>query len=497
MHRLYTQLQKIGTIPARWPKTQQLFVWSCLMLGLLFFVSSNKLLLLAAALCVVGLYWIFRNTLLAVLYAYMLFLTIPAGKSLLFPLAPAYLVSYNIPFTASVTITVSNFFSCILLYFTIRNVIFRIGQRSSLRVGISDFFVGFFLLTVSIASAFSTVPLLSFVLTAQMMGFILIYYIIRAHNLERWVVSIMPPLFSALCIFEGGWSVLQMINHGKLGRAIESGIDPVLFDKIVHAASEDPSFFRMQGTFNHPNYLGYFLAIIIPVLISFSLSKKTVLFNKYISAVGVIVGFFGLILSGSRLSWMMLAAAILILFGNIRIRSSLHIHPDIKRLYLYWMIIITVLFPVFVVRRMGQFVATIDAGGGFQFRWFLLQQGFTIFSQHPWGIGLGTYPFMLLKNVTIFTFPPTDPHNLLAQIFISTGVLGGISFCCFLALVIKHSLADLSGNSTTSFFIRSAGMVSVLVLLSLSMAYPVLTEQPVIALLWILLPIVNSRKDII
>lgn len=486
MKRLYTLIKKLGTAVAGLSAEKKLFAWSCLILGVLFFVPSNSVLLLVACVCVAGLFSVWNNLTLTVLYTYLLFLPFATGKSLSFLLVPETYFYRNIPFTVTVSVSISNFMCAVLLYIYFRNRFVSKNRSPSVRLGFADIMLSIFFLATMIASAFSNIPLLSFLLTAQLTSYIFVYYFIRAHRLKRWLLDVFLPLTASLCTFEGLWSVLQLAHNSPLGKPIEGTLSPVL-----HAASENTSFFRMQGTFDDPNYLGFFMAVFTPWLLYFSMSKRTSYFGKIISAIGVMAGIAGLILSGSRFSWLFFAVAAFLLLRVKIIRSSLDIIPSVKRLYLTFICACMIAIPLYVIPRLSQLVTTFDAGGGLQFRWFLLEKSFEVIVQHPLGIGLGLFPNVLLDFIGWYTFPPTEPHNLIAQIFVASGVVGGSAFIGFLYVTIKNSLVESHTNPAYRTIMRSLGIISLGVFLTLTMAYPVLIEQSIFPWLWILFSVVT------
>lgn len=485
MQRLYTLISTIGTFIATWTEEQKLYAWSCIVLGMLFFVPNNTILLFVACICAVGVYVLWKNVILAILYTYLLFLPFPNGKSASFILVPVNLMLQRTSFTANVSASVSNFMCAILLYLYIRDRFVLHKKMSTTHLGYSDAMIYIFFLATCIATAFSNIPFLSFLLTLQFAGYIFVYYFIRTNHLQHWIFRITLPLMTSLCSFEGLWSILQFANNSPLGKSIEGTLSPVL-----HGASEDLSFFRMQGTFNHPNYLGFFMAMLLPWLFYFSISKHISYFGKVISTIAVIACLAGLLLSEGRASWFIGATAIIFVLRTKTIQSSLKILHITQRLYISFFACLLIGIPLFVIPRISQFVTTIGSTGGLQFRLYLLQLSFTTIAQHPLGIGLGTFPNVLLELIKVYTFPPTEVHNLIAQAFLSSGIIGGISFCGLLYLTIRRSFWRIHNMSPNLAILPSVGVISLGSFLALSMVYPVLTEPSIISWLWILLSVV-------
>ena len=485
MSRLYTLIKKIGTYIGKWSEEQKLFAWSLLFASVLFIVPNNKVFLLVSFLFITGLYFIWNNFTLAILYAYIYLLPFQNGKGANFLVVPGEFVNGKIPFIMTVNFTMSNALSVILLYLYIRNRIVFKKEQQSPHIEVSDILLSFFVITNIIASIISNIPWLSFLLTIQICGYIFVFYFIQHQHLKQWITKIIIPLTASLCILEGLWSGLQYINKGTLGY-----LNPTPSDNLIHVASEDTSFFRMQGTFSHPNFLGFFMAFIVPMLLYYSISRHTSYFSKIISAIGSIAGVVALILSGSRASWVFFALSIVIILRTSIIRASFKIIPIVKRLYLMCVICFAITIPIFIIPRIFQLAITFNPGGGAQFRWGLIKTSLMITFQHPLGIGLGIFPQILLEEIGGFTSSPTQPHNLIAQMLVASGFIGMISFFGFLYLKIKIRLQKTTKESEYSKIIRTISMISLGVFLSLSMLYPVLTEQQIFGWLWILMSIV-------
>jgi len=485
MNRLYTLCIKTGIYIHSWTEEKKLFALSLLFSSILFVVPSNKIFLLVSFLFVAGLYFIWNNFSLAVLYAYIYLLLFQNGKGVDFLVVPGNYVNGHIPFIMTVNFTMSNALSVILLYMYIRNKILVKRKRASPRVEMSDILLSLFIIATVFSSVFSSIPWLSFLLTIQMCGYIFVFYFIQSQHLKQWVIKIIVPLTASLSILEGLWSGLQYINKGALGY-----LNPTPADISIQAASEDTSFFRMQGTFYHPNFLGFFMAFILPILLYHSVSKHTSYFSKIVSSIGCVAGVIALILSGSRASWGFFALGVILMLKTSIVRASLEIIPFVKRLYLACVIFFAVAVPIFIIPRIFQLAITLNPGGGAQFRWDLIEKSLMVVVQHPLGIGLGVFPQILLEEIGGFTSAPTQPHNLIAQILVASGFVGMISFFGFLYLKIRPRLQKTTRESGSQIITRAVSMISLEIFLLLSMLYPILTEQQIFGWLWILLTIV-------
>lgn len=294
------------------------------------------------------------------------------------------------------------------------------------------------------------------------------------------------PMIIALGLFEGSWSLMQFINKGTLGKSIE-GIDPSLTGTLAHAAGEDLSFFRMQGTFSHPNNLGYFMAVFSPILLFYSLTRKTPYIYKILAAAGFILSTIGLMLSASRASWILFMLAMYLVFRIRIIRSAFEVVPFVRRIYSIFFVACIAFIPAYVLPRLSQFSTTFGTGGGAEYRRFLLEKAFAITTKNPFGVGLGMFPKVLFEEIGGFTSFPTQPHNLIAQILVASGFIGCAAFIFFLYFQFtKYFRAIMHDRGDVRAF-RLIGGISLLNYLLLSMLYPILTEQQIFGWFWVLL----------
>lgn len=488
MSRLYLFVRSIGKHSSNLAEETKLLIWSSVFLAALFVVPNNKVLLISAAIFVGGLYFILENFSYALLYASILFLPFHNGKSLQFLIVPAMYVYGNIPFTMSVTFSLSTFMTGVLLYMYVRERFF--AQNNTVPVKFTlDAPLSVFMASTLVSGIFSGIPILSLLLTIQIFGYIFTYFFIRTFNMKQKLTVWIRPIIIALCSFEGIWSLLQFMNKGALGKSIE-GVDPSLSATLAHSAGEDPSFFRMQGTFSHPNNLGFFIAVFTPMLLYYSLSKYTSRFGKVISSIAFVLGVTGLVLSASRASWIFFVLAVYLVFRTRIIRSTFEVLPFVRRLYVICFIACIAFIPAYIIPRISQFTTTFAQGGGVEFRRYLLERSLDITLKNPLGVGLGMFPKILFEEIGGFTSFPTQPHNLFAQILVASGFLGLFAFLYFLYKQLNTYFSEITHDTVASRVNRIIGGIALFNFLSLSMLYPILTEQQIFGWFWILLSII-------
>lgn len=487
MDRLYTLLSIFGTNSDTWSKEKRLFVTSFGFLCVALYAPNNKILLVLSLVYLLGLIKIFRNIRHSLLFAAIFLLPFQGGKGIDFlVVAPEYVYG-NIPFIMSVSLSLTGFMTILLMYSVVRNRLLKIDYPAISRFAPHDSALIVMVFSLVISSVLSPMPLLSFLLLLQFTLYIFLYYYIRQYSLQTWIASHMLPLISALSCFEGFISILQFINKGPLGKLIENAIDPSISTSLLHAASEDLSFVRIQGTFSHPNSLGFFTAMAAPLLFYYSGAKTVSHFGRKLSAVGCIASIASLILSASRLSWIVVFFEMLFLYRFV-LRHT--ISEQVKHLYKFTVIICVMVLPIIIIPRLSQFAVTFSSDGGASFRWKLIQNSILITSQNPFGVGLGTFPKILLETIGGFTSFPTQPHTIIFQILVAAGPIGLISFLYLLSSVSKriaYSLRLILSGANASRAIFSIPLVAFLLL---AQFYPILTEQQIIGWFWIFFAII-------
>ncbi len=486
MNRLYTFSREIGTAISAWTIGKKLFFWSLLYLCAILYIPNNKALLLSAIAFLFGLIYIFKNIKSALLYSAIFLLPLQSGKGINFVVITPEHGFEKLPFVMTVNMTLTGFLAMTLMYLSIRDYIynFRYVVISKYALHINDVCMAVFFLANIVSSIISPIPSLSFLLTLQFTQYLYIYYYIKQNRLQEWVAHIMLPMLSSLALFEGFVSVLQVLNKGPLGKLFENSSDPSLSGGFIHRTVEDTSIVRIQGTFTHPNSLGFFIALIAPVLFYYSVSKNISKFERIISSVAFVASITALVLTASRLSWLVTFVEILYIFFKLKEKTAL------PMLYKGFGIILLLVMPFVVIPRLSQLVITLGSKGGVFFRWNLLLISQQIASENPFGIGLGTFPLIQLERIGEFTSSPTQPHNILAQILVSSGYIGLFSFLLFFYFKRNVFIQYMRLVKEQIFTQRSIFFIPFVAFVIISQFYPILTEQQIIGWLWIFLSII-------
>ena len=223
-----------------------------------------------------------------------------------------------------------------------------------------------------------------------------------------------------------------------------------------------PLFLRAYGTFPHPNVLGGFLAILLPLLIfnfQFSIfNKKNILF--IVNIITIIVGFIALILTFSRSAWVVFVCGI-----------SYLVFQHKKKLFPL-LIFCAICFLFFIGTTFGFGDESVVV------REQLNTAAIAMIKESPIvGNGLGNFlvqlPHVLVSREIYFLQPV---HNIYLVLLSETGSTGLAIFLWCLWKAVKHKTYRLSlvsclllGLADHYFLTLQQGQVLFTIILSLSL----------------------------
>ncbi len=174
------------------------------------------------------------------------------------------------------------------------------------------------------------------------------------------------------------------------------------------------------GMFGNPNEMALHLVMMTPLVIALGLASKSYLMRLvYFAMAGLFVlanmvtfsrgGFLGLIAVGMVLIWKLGRQYRL----NVTIAS----------------IVVGVLLLVaapgnYGLRMLSIFVPGLDPVGSSDQRWSLLERSLVVSARNPWGIGIGNFPIVGIRNL--------QSHNAFTQVSAELGILGLIAYLIFM-----------------------------------------------------------------
>lgn len=257
-------------------------------------------------------------------------------------------------------------------------------------------------------------------------------FLMTAKLTDRWKNDFFSVITASL-LFQSVWALLQGMRGGPLGRHIEAVL-PGFEGGIV--ASEAKDLMRINGTFYEPSILGTFL--LMNILLAMAIWHK----KWRVSPV---------LLQASRLA-VALASVALVFTGS----RGLYLFALIFMAFLWKKELTTQNVKKWLARyALGIVAVLIIAGGYLQARLTTLSDIFTRYGTasyriammkyagrsgflNPWGSGLNTSPHTLATGFVgeDYVFDPTYPHNIFAQLFVETGIIGTVLFASFVAVFI-------------------------------------------------------------
>lgn len=451
----------------------------------LYFSLNNKTLLGLFFIFLLIFYWRFKGLASALFLLYFLFLPFGKGKSFEFTLISGYLLgtenSYNFGF--NITFADLAFLGLFALIITRK---FGNCQSGRLNLQKHDIFLFLFLVFTSFSiffSQFQPVSLLALLRLLRMVG---IYFIARIF-LPRFPVNFVPLVLSTALIFQGAWASFQFVLQRPLGRAIEVIDQP--FSAYGYLASEENTFFRAQGIFEHPNTLAAFLVVLLSFLLIqiFDPSKDAKTRNVFL--VSSLVGLLGLLFSASRASWVVLL--VMTVLGALFLRRQRKLIPPFfgKKWVISILLSLIVFAPFLILPRLSHLYLALEEYGGVYYRTYLLEKAWFLSQESPFGIGLATFPAVLVERFGFFTWP-APVHNLLLQILSEAGIFSLLFFLLFLIFTYKRFLLGLKNyRNQSTFFLKTGAFFASLGFFGVAQFYPFFGYSIVFEYFWLFLGI--------
>ncbi|MFZ5845482.1 MAG: O-antigen ligase family protein [Patescibacteria group bacterium] len=240
---------------------------------------------------------------------------------------------------------------------------------------------------------------------------------------------------------------------------------------------------RPYATFPHPNVLGGFLAVLLPLMIykltNLQINKFTRWKRSYYLTT-LVLGMIALVLTFSRSAWIAGGLAIALTIAKFKVQSSLAWPPgqakfkvaiQISKIFLLTFLVLGFWFLI------GGINPTEES---WVVRSELNVAAVKIWQQSPlFGVGLGNFLTELpqtLPSREIYFLQPA--HNIYLLILAETGVVGLLIFVWLIYKVIrKHELGIMNygKNRNFSFIIRNS--LFIILLLGLVDHYPLTLQQ--------------------
>lgn len=275
-------------------------------------------------------------------------------------------------------------------------------------------------------------------------GYFLIVNLIRT---EKWVKRCIYSL-----VFSGTVTAIIGIVQYALGYAVNDWLDVNYFSDI---------YGRATATFDNPNYLAAYLAIVFP----FALYVFTVVSGaraKILAAVSCISIVACTVFTWSRAAWLAIIVCFVV-YLLIITRKSLK--------YILGVILLTPLFSMFMPDNViNRFTSIGDvADSSTLYRIYTWSGCVNLIKEYFWGgIGYGQAAFEKVYPLYAFAGIETavHSHNLYLQLLISMGIGGAIAFVIVMLFFTQNCLSYVrSPLDRDTSLITSASLTSVLSML--------------------------------
>ncbi|MFH1970849.1 MAG: O-antigen ligase family protein [Patescibacteria group bacterium] len=461
----------------------------------LFFSLNNKILLVIFIIFIFIFYKRFKSWPLTLFILYILFLPFQKGKGIELVLIPNWILNYwglniNSPysFTSSITFSDISFAGIFLLLLVseIKNKTKKIFSKIDL---IYLLLFGFLIFNF-IPIIGSYYPFVSLVAYLKILRYVAICFLMPLLFKDKKIKSYIPILFSSSVLFQGFWATIQFALKRPLGLAIE----PInyFFSPYGFSASEQNTFFRSTGTFDHPNTLGVFLVILLIFLIIKLPNLLKITKNKLFIISTFVFGILGLIFSASRASWVVFTIVFLIIIfyfykANI-LKKYIHLIP--KKSIFTLTALLAAFFPIIILPRLNQlYITFFTKDQGLYYRYYLLEKAWNLSLKYPLGIGLGTFPAYLLRTFG-FTAWPTPVHNIFLEISVESGFISLLFFILIIITLVKKYLKKIHKIKSNVFSLETGAIFAIFAFLLLAQFYPFYLSGRIIEYFWLFIGII-------
>lgn len=352
-----------------------------------------------------------------------------------------YLLSYGV--------NLQNVFLLLTLIFLIRNLIIKRWRISGALVKrlliISIPATIYFAISSYSTSRFSPYPDLSTVWLMQYMSMFIIagvLCVVSANN--KGFIKLIFPLILSSIYLQSTLASMQFLKQSWVGLPIESYKAGAAYSGAPDAVN---GFFRVVGTFGHPNQFALIMCLMVSIIIPYVFTLKN---SKYVF--GLVMSLPIIIFTQSRSGWVALlfiVAITVITFRNDIAKLVLKIGA--ARLYTTVALLIlgtsAILFPRLIVSY-----NTFSDNAGATLRLEMQKEALVAFKMSPLvGYGVGTNEPTLLKLFPrgyVYTFP-APIHMFYVQMVLESGLVGIFAFTFPFLYIFRHILKKLLAHKRT------------------------------------------------
>jgi O-antigen ligase len=351
-------------------------------------------------------------------------------------------------------------------------------EKADFNIKSMDFYLLLFMLAVVLSQVFSIFPGLSlrfmvFYINCFLFVLLIVSSVRTSEQLGQFIETVLVGI--TLTGLYGIWQAIAgvPVNPSQIDVNLNEGMPGRIF-----------------STIGNSNSYAEVLVMFLPFYAAVILNSKSI-FKKLAFAALAVPPFLSLLLTFSRSSWIGSAIAVLVFvfFWNRKL---------IPLLIAAGLLCIPVL-PQSIYRRILTIFNPNDTSAGYR---VLIYKTIWPVLKDYWftGIGLGTDAFMkVVQNYALYTKGAIPPHshNVFAQVWLETGIVGILSYAGFLLGLLKRGIKNIAGKTdvyTRNFIV--AGISALIGISVVSVAEYVWFYHRVMILFWVVAALVMASLNI-
>lgn len=332
-----------------------------------------------------------------------------------------------------------------------------------------------------ISSWFARFPAVSLFGLLTLGKYFLSYVVAKKLLTKQSYVKLSLEIMFLFLLFNSILIVMQKFHGGPLGIIAENFGTRNPNGKF---ADEIPNVYRPGGILDDPNVLSSLYAMLMPLLLIFSIGKNIV--HRGFAQIVLLFSWISIVFAASRTG--IIAAcfsfiAVWLLYK--RKKNGIYFLFRIKFLAIGLLLFTFTTLPFIVIRLKGLETIFGPTGGG-TFRLIHFKTAYEFMRSHPFGVGLNMSQYEIAIR-----FPPayymnnsSEIHNIFLQIGASLGIFGLVLFLAFFFFLIREKIemARQSKNPALSY-----GFIGVIMeYLFLAFFFPWLLHTVISGFFWVL-----------
>ncbi|MDP2649448.1 MAG: O-antigen ligase family protein [bacterium] len=418
---------------ARLLKRENFIFFNIIFLICLAFNINNKTLIFVSFVYLIISSLIQKSFTKGLIFSYLLFSLFLVGKTYEIQIIPksklayAPILGYNGYYQG--IIIGASFFIGILMFMPLLSQLVKKSFSFQKDILFLSLFIIFSLVS-SILSLNTYLSLFAWFNTLFLLPF---YYLLKKYLLadKKFIFDLLRFL-GVLASYEVLLAAIQYVKKGSALPSLE------IVSQIPFQGLElDPNWFRPPGSLSHPNDLANFLLPLTVLFFLIGYLRKKI--PKNFAIFGFTLGIFGLILTLSRSSWLILFFILIISVFVFEKKYHLQFNSKYKKMIVFIVLILIPIFFLFAFPRIGKSLDTFSEGGSGLSRIELIQESVNLSFRYPlFGVGYRMSVLgMFLENPKgeMYYFP-TPVHNIYLQMTNELGILPTVSFFSFLGYLI-------------------------------------------------------------